>query len=97
MPKNDKYLLQIKTIIGKYLDLNQYKLFLFGSRASGNAAKFADYDIGIQGQEKVPRQILFQIKGDLEESDLPVFVDVIDFNEATDKFKEVALMKTVKM
>lgn len=82
---------QIKAIVKKYLDLNKYSLFLFGSRVRGDNFERADIDIGIEGPDKIEPQIKFKIKEDLE--NLPVLYkfDLIDFKAVTPKFKKEAL------
>jgi len=36
--------IEIKKIIYKFLKPKEYKLFVFGSRATNNSRKFSDYD-----------------------------------------------------
>lgn len=86
---------EIKKIIFKYLSPSDYQVFIFGSRAVGSNAKWSDYDIGVLGKEKVPLSILAKIDDDLEESNIPYLVDVVDFNNVSDKFKEVASGKII--
>ncbi len=89
------YLPEMKTIIAKYLDLQKYRLFLFGSRVAGTNRKFSDYDIGILGPEKVPLREMALISADLDDSNIPYRVDVVDFQSVSEKFRRVA-MKEVK-
>ncbi len=93
--KDKDYLLLIKNTISKHIDLDQYKIFLFGSRASGHATSKSDFDIGIMGKQKIPAKTFIQIKEELE--NLPIFqeIDLIDFSEVSEKFKKVAF-KNIK-
>lgn len=77
-------------IIGRHLDLTQYRLFLFGSRATGKASTFSDYDIGLEGAQPVPFDELLRIKNDLEDSDIVYNVDVVDFGRTSNSFKKIA-------
>lgn len=83
----------IKKTVCKFLDPKDYKIFIFGSRANGKAAKYSDFDIGIMGKKSVPTKILNSIKEVLEDSDLPFNIDVVDFSKTTKKFQKIALSK----
>jgi len=50
---------EIKEIIFRFLDTKKYQVFIFGSRATGKAKKFSDYDIGIWGKKRC-RAIFWQ-------------------------------------
>ena len=96
--KNEKEVLkEIKKIIGKFIDLKKYDVFVFGSRAESKARKFSDYDIGILGDRTVPMGKIALIKDELEESDLPYRVDVVDFRLVSKDFKKIALSKIKKL
>ena len=82
---------KIKKIIFQFLTPNECQLFIFGSRATGKAGKFSDYDIGILGKKPLSLGTLALIKEALEDSDLPVRVDVVDFSSVSSEFKKVAL------
>ena len=87
----------IKEIIFKYLNPKEYQVFIFGSRATGKARKYSDYDIGILGKKPVPLKVLGKIEEALEESDLPYKVEVVDFSLLPSNFKKVALSKIKKL
>jgi len=83
----------IEEIIFKFLEPKEYKVFIFGSRVTGKAEKFSDYDIGILGEKSVPGEKLALIEEAFEESDLPFKVEVVDFSLVSSKFKKIALSK----
>lgn len=87
------YLSEMKIIIANYLDLQKYRLFLFGSRAQGANRKFSDYDIGILGPEKVPARALALISADLDDSTIPYRVDLVDFQNVSESFRRAAMKK----
>ncbi|MDP3764635.1 MAG: nucleotidyltransferase domain-containing protein [bacterium] len=84
---------QIIKIVGKHLDLSQYKVFFFGSRVSGGGDDRSDIDVGIDGLNPVPLGALLDIKDELD--NLPVLykIDVVDFKDISDQFRQVALEK----
>ena len=82
---------EIKKIIFKRLSPREYKIFLFGSRAASKNRPFSDYDIGVLGSRALPTQSISLIEEELEESDIPYKVDVVDFYNVRPEFKKVAL------
>lgn len=84
----------IKKIIFKHLSPQKYQIFVYGSRATGRARKWSDYDIGIMGKSPIPKTLLWKTEEELEESDLPVIVRVVDFAKVDKEFKQVALQHT---
>lgn len=83
---DEKYINFLKKIISCYLD--DYKLYMFGSRVNGNARKYSDIDIAIKSN-KLTSSIKSQIELDFENSTLPYEVDVVDLNTISDDFKNL--------
>ena len=81
---------EIKNILFKFLDPQKDKAFIFGSRAIGSARKFSDVDIGIKSEKEMDSLLLSNIEEAFEESDIPYTIDVVDFSQVSDKFKELA-------
>lgn len=82
---------EIKNIIFRFLDQKKYRVFIFGSRATGKAKKFSDYDMGILGKKPLSSDIKISIEEALEESDIPYTVDIVDFSLVSPTFKKTAL------
>jgi len=82
---------EILKIIGKYLDLNSYKIFFFGSRVTGKASERSDIDIGIEGRKPLPAGILLDIQEEIENLPTLYKIEIVDFTTVDKKFKEVAL------
>ena len=74
-----------------------YKAFIFGSRAQGTSRSYSDVDLGILGKDKLPTSKIASIKNELEDTNLPYRVDLIDFTTVTDKFKNSAMRKVVNL
>ncbi|MCL1947887.1 MAG: nucleotidyltransferase domain-containing protein [Chitinivibrionia bacterium] len=66
-------------IFKKYRSLK--KVILYGSRAMGNYKNGSDIDIALETDEKFIDFDLLHICGDLDESDLPYFVDCSIFSK----------------
>jgi predicted nucleotidyltransferase len=84
---------QVLEIVGKYLDLNVYKVFFFGSRIRGTHSPRSDIDIGIDGPAPIPSDVRVKIADELEELPTLYRFDVVDFKSATEDFKEKTLQK----
>ena len=82
---------EILEIVGRHLDLGRYRVFFFGSRVSGKGTDQSDIDIGIEGPEPVPHDVLFRIRDDVEHIPTLYKIDVVDFRGASVDFREVAL------
>ena len=52
----------IRQAVAKFVDLDQYDLFIFGSEATGAADRRSDVDIGIAGPEPLPGSVLQRIR-----------------------------------
>jgi uncharacterized protein len=67
-----------------------YRVFLFGSRATGTAGERSDIDIGIEGPAPVSRAALAAIHDELEEAPTLYTIEVVDFARVSEKFRQVA-------
>lgn len=70
---------------------DDYRVFLFGSWARGDAAPVSDLDIGILGDEKVPREIMGRIKRIAEAVPTLRSIDVIDLRAKDERFRNAVL------
>ena len=81
----------VKQIVLKHVPKDEFAIFLFGSRAVGNAKTLSDIDIGIMGTKPLPTLIMADLDSDLEESIVPFKIDLIDFYQVNKAFKNEAL------
>lgn len=90
---------KLKDVVFKYLKPSEVDVFVFGSRALGTNRKFSDIDLGLKSKsgKKISSLAISNIEEDFDESDLPLRVDVVDFTLVSDKFKDVALKKIIKL
>ncbi|MBD3232003.1 hypothetical protein GF322_05100 [Candidatus Dependentiae bacterium] len=73
-------------IIYKYLP--NCRVYLFGSRAKGTNKQGADIDLALNSGHKIDWKILCDIKEEVENTTIPVFVDLIDVNSIDNEFLE---------
>lgn len=81
---------KIKEIVSKHLDLSEYDLFLFGSRARGDNNDRSDIDIGIEGKKEIPAYIKISIEDELEELPTLCKIDLVDFSLVFAGFRKEA-------
>jgi len=79
----EKYLQQVKGIIDAFSFTKDCQIFLFGS--SIQKERFGDLDLGIQGL--VAEKEISKLKEAFKNSNLPYNVDVINFDEVSEEFK----------
>ena len=87
----DSLRVAIREAVQKSLDLNIYKLFIFGSEASGGADRCSDIDVGILGPQPVSGAVMQRIREDLDALRTLRPFDVVDFSRADESFKAEAL------
>lgn len=82
---------RMQEVIFSELDKNEYKVFLFWSRAVWNNRENSDYDIWILWEKKLDYLKYLKLKRLLQE--LPYLIDLVDFAVVSDDFKSLALTK----
>lgn len=71
--------------------------FFFGSRIAGTASPRSDLDVGIEGPEAPPAEIIRSIKSRCDALRTLYTIDIVDFSSASDDFKEIAKKYTEKI
>lgn len=86
----EKWLKQLKKICLAFIDTDKYAVFLFGS-AVNNIVKAHDFDVGVLGDEDLPLDVMGEIYYIVDESIIPLKVDIVDFKNVDSEFKKEAL------
>lgn len=84
----------LKDLLLLELERSEYSktsLFLFGSRALGTAFAVSDIDIGIKGELPLPFALLSHLHEKIDELNLPLKVDLVDFQKVSLEFAEHAM------
>ena len=82
---------ELLKIIGRHLELSQYRVFFFGSRVVGGGSDRSDIDVGIEGDAPIPAAALIEIEEDVERLPTLYKIDIVDFSSVSEKFRSVAL------
>jgi len=80
----NKHLELVKAILRRHL--THYEVYAFGSRVTNRARKYSDLDLVIRGERAIEWQTLENIKDDLSFSNLPILIDVMDWNKLSESF-----------
>ncbi len=83
----EKYLDEICRILAEHVP--DCEVRAFGSRIEGTARKFSDLDLVLVGIEKLDWRKIESLKDAFASSDIPIIVDVIDFNAISDDFRKI--------
>lgn len=95
MNETSRYKKQICEIIKKFIP--NCKIILFGSRARNTHQPGADIDIAILKKQVPPstdtetpidKKVLGLIEEEIEETSIPLFVDLIDLQNTSEELKE---------
>ena len=65
------------------------KVWVFGSRANWTTKDSSDLDLAVEGAGILDYKTMVGLEVDLEESDLPYTVDVVDLNAVSHEFKKI--------
>ena len=91
----ERWLEQVRTIVAEGLRGFRVSVFLFGSRARGEALPQSDVDIGVLPHEELPPGLLSRIRERLEESSVPWRVELVDLSEVDPDFRQAVLQEGV--
>lgn len=67
--------------------ISQAKVWVFGSRAKGTATHRSDLDLAIDNGVPLGLPLTAQLRFAFSESKLPYFVDIVDWQTASEEFK----------
>ncbi|MGP8320413.1 MAG: nucleotidyltransferase domain-containing protein [Methanosarcinaceae archaeon] len=83
----DEILTGATNIIASYLP--DARIFLFGSRAKGDARETSDFDIAVDAGSKISLGVIARIKDEIDELRTLKSIDIIDLNRVNPKFKTI--------
>jgi predicted nucleotidyltransferase len=76
----------VSRILARYVP--DRPVFVFGSRATGQAKRRSDLDIAVGGNEPLSLRIQGDLADAFDESDLPIEVDVVDLASVSETFRK---------
>lgn len=88
-----KYKTELIRIIHKHLP--SCKIYLFGSYAIGKERPGSDIDLALDREEKIPHDIILKILIDIDDTTIPMKVDLIDIHKAPEELKKDILTEGI--
>src|ERR1022692_1513138 len=73
---------QVRRIVLSGLRGCRARVYLFGSRARGNATRWSDVDVAVEPLEPLPEGLFSDIREALEDSRVVYAVDLVDLSTA---------------
>lgn len=71
------------------------KIYLFGSRATGNPRPHSDVDIALEAEQPIRRLRIAEALAMFKESNLTYDVDIVDLNDVSPEFKKSVLKDAI--
>ncbi len=71
------------------------KIWIFGSRARGDFKKFSDLDVLYMSSKKLDPSLIASIRENLEESQLPIKIDLVSEADLADSYRDQILSERV--
>ena len=72
-------------------ELAEYRVFLFGSRVTGQSRERSDFDIGILGDRPISLHTFYRLEDMFDDIETLYKIDLVDLNRASDTFRTEAL------
>jgi len=94
-PEDGFDLAETRRIVAEGLRGHRARIYLFGSRARGDASPTSDIDVAVLPLEPLPPGTLAEIREALEESRVLYPVEVVDLSEAAPEFRERVLAEGI--
>jgi predicted nucleotidyltransferase len=82
---------QVAAIVRQATGDPAYRVFLFGSRVSGEVRERSDIDIAIEGPSSVDPAVMLEIREACEALPTLYTIDIVDFARVDPGFREAAL------
>ena len=88
-------LARVRDIVRQHVHSGE--VFAFGSRVSGRAKKLSDLDRMIKAPGGLPWRTLADLRESFEASELPITVDVVDWNACSEQFRSLVGAQLVRI
>lgn len=64
------------------------KIYLFGSRARKTHSEGSDIDLAVDSKKRIALHLIARIKEEIEDQNVPFFVDIVDLQTADENLKK---------
>lgn len=80
-----RHLASVREILAHHL--SDARVWCYGSRVNGTARKFSDLDLALERAGGVPSSTMEDLRWAFSESDLPIRVDIVDWDALDPEFR----------
>lgn len=84
-----------RRIVRNIVGAEDARLFLYGSRARGDAGPRSDIDIAVLPRRSLPPGVLARIREALDESTIPYRVEILDLSTVNEEFRRNVLAEAI--
>jgi len=91
-----RWLEEVRAIATRVLASYDVDLYLFGSRVRGDARSASDIDLAVDPKGDLPLDVLVRLEEELEESTVPVNVEVVDLRGAGEALRKRARSEGIR-
>lgn len=91
-----RWLGQVREVVSRVLAPFSVDLYLIGSRARGDSRLASDIDLAVDPRGDLPESVLAELHEALEESTVPVRVDLIDMRRAGEELRAKILKEGIR-
>lgn len=92
---SEQDLQKIRQIIMANLRGYPVRVYLFGSHASGRAVRTSDIDVAVSPDGTLPAGLLSRIREEIDNSNVPYKVDLIDLSQTEEAFRQRVLKEGI--
>ena len=85
---SEQFISELKQLVLEHLDGIAVKVYLYGSRAKGNARSTSDIDIALLPKTSLPTGCMSRLNEKIERSHIPYHVDIVNLNNTSESFKQ---------
>ncbi|MFN8845848.1 MAG: nucleotidyltransferase family protein, partial [Bdellovibrionales bacterium] len=85
----------VNSLVIKPLKNRNCRVWIFGSRSTGKFQKFSDLDILYESTDEIELSFIFNIKSNIEESNLPIKVDIVNIKDLAESYSEEILKNRI--
>lgn len=88
MTPRERAIHAVRLLVTNKLANTSARVYLIGSSARGDSNRYSDIDIAVETLQATPETLIPDIRCLLEQSDIPFFVDVFDFTQLDELYRQ---------
>lgn len=86
---------KVRALVLAHLGDRDVGVYLFGSRARGDAHRRSDIDVGYVARSPLEAGVLHRLRDAIDALNLPYQVELVNLAETTEAFRDMALREAI--